>query len=173
MTVEETGRRVEEVLDRLTAAGDPATTSAAEELVRVLMDFYGEGLSRIVALLSARGGPAVLDPLLDDEVLTGLLVLHDLHPEDTMARVERGLRGAGASGARVTGLDEPAGSVRIALPGGDGCGCPSTTAATRGRVEAALACFAPELASVVFEEPDGGRGEPVLLQIGARPVGAP
>lgn len=172
MTVEETGRRVEEVLDRLTTAGNPATTSAAEELVRVLMDFYGEGLARIVAVLSAQGGTA-LGPLLDDEVLTGLLVLHELHPEDTMARVARGLRGAGAGDAEVVGFDESSGRLRVALPAGDGCGCPSTTGALQGRIEAALSCFAPEVASVVFEAPAAAPREPVLLQIGARPVGAP
>lgn len=171
MTAEAVGRRVEEVLDRLTTAGTPAAVAAAEELVRVLMDFYGQGLARIVALLSADGG-AGLGPLLDDEVLAGLLVLHELHPEDTAARIARGLRGTGAGTARVAAFEESSGELRLALPAGDGCGCPSTTAATRQRIEAALSCFAPEVTRVVVETPDAPAGEPVLLQIGARPAGA-
>jgi Fe-S cluster biogenesis protein NfuA len=168
MTVEAAGRRVEAVLDRLDAAGDPAAASAAEELVRALMDLYGEGLARIVALLPARDG-AGLEPLLDDEVVAGLLVLHDLHPQDTAARIERALRRAGAASARVAGFDAASGELRIALSGGTGCGCPSSTAATRERIEAALSCFAPEATRVVFDPPPGA-AEPVLLQIGARPA---
>ena len=45
------GRRVEEVLDRLAATGDRAACAAAEELVRVLMEFYGAGLARIAERL--------------------------------------------------------------------------------------------------------------------------
>ncbi len=171
MTVEVAGRRVEEVLARLTATGDSPAAAAAEELVRVLMDFYGAGLARVVALLSTGTGEA-MRPLLDDEVLTGLLVLHGLHPEDLMARVARGLKAAGAESADVVGLDEQAGTLRLALPAGDGCGCPSTTAATRQRIEAALSCFAPEVTAVVFDAPVAAAREPVLLQIGSRPAGA-
>lgn len=53
MNAEQTGRRVEEVLDRLAASGDPAAATAAEELVRSLMDFYGAGLARILHLLAS------------------------------------------------------------------------------------------------------------------------
>ncbi len=173
MTVEEAGRRVERALDRLTSAGDRATTSAAEELVRVLMDFYGDGLSRVVTLLTRHGGPDALEPLLDDEVLSGLLVLHDLHPQDVTARIGRALRGAGDGSARIAGFEESSGRLRIALAAQDGCGCPSGTAAVRKRIEAAVSCFAPEVSSVAFEEAAGREREPVLLQIGRRPVGAP
>lgn len=170
MTVETAGRRVEEVLDRLTAAGDPVAASAAEELVRGLMDFYGAGLARMVALLS-KGDGEPMGRLLDDEVLTALLVLHELHPEHTMARVTRGLKAAGAASTRVLGFDERTGALRLELPSGDGCGCPSTTTATRDRIEAALSCFAPEVLDVEVREHDDGPREPVLLQIGTRPAG--
>ena len=57
-SAEQTGRRVEEVLDRLAESGDPAAAAAAEELVRSLMDFYGAGLARILHLLSGAPGEA-------------------------------------------------------------------------------------------------------------------
>ncbi|NUS14874.1 MAG: hypothetical protein HOY69_26350, partial [Streptomyces sp.] len=47
---EAAGRRVEDVLDRLAAAGDRAACDAAEDLVRTLMDFYGAGLARVLEL---------------------------------------------------------------------------------------------------------------------------
>lgn len=87
---EQTGRRVEEVLDRLAASGDPAAVEAAEELVRSLMDFYGAGLARVLHLLSTAPGDPVAG-LLGDELVAGLLVLHDLHPEDRDTRIARAL----------------------------------------------------------------------------------
>jgi hypothetical protein len=172
MTVETAGRHVEEVLDRLAATGDPAAASAAEELVRGLMDFYGAGLARMVALLSKGGGEA-MGRLLDDEVLTALLVLHELHPEHTMARVARGLKAAGAASTGIAGFDEHTGALLLAPPAGDGCGCPGTTTATLQRIETALSCFAPEVVTVAWDGAGAGRREPALLQIGPRPAGAP
>ncbi|QGZ47089.1 hypothetical protein GPZ77_00410 [Streptomyces sp. QHH-9511] len=173
---EEAGRRVEEILDRLTAAGDPAAAAVAEELIRVLMDFYGAGLARIVTLLqapaarTAQGGP--LSGLLGDELVTSLLVLHDLHPEDTSARISRALESVREHGVELLGFDDATGTLRLrstAGPGGgSGCGCPGTGPSARQVVEDALACFAPEVSHVELEEAPSPQ-EPALLQIGARP----
>ncbi|MBY8880019.1 hypothetical protein [Actinacidiphila acidipaludis] len=166
---EATARRVEELLEHLAAHGDPAVARTAEDLVGALMEFYGSGLARMVALLSGRsGGP--LEALLDDEMSAGLLVLHDLHPDDTARRVQRALRAAEASATEVTALDADAGLLRLRQEAGSGCGCGSGPA--RERIEDALACFAPEITSVTFEEPEAADREPVLLQIGTRPPGA-
>lgn len=171
-STQDTAQRVEDLLDRLAASADPAAAATAEDLVRALMDFYGTGLARVVALLSGRSGNP-LGALLDDEVAAGLLALHDLHPDDTRARVERALRSADAGGAlSVAGYDEETGALRLRRQEDAGCGCPSTGAALLGRVEAAVSCFAPEVASVDLDEPAPARREPVLLQIGARQPGS-
>lgn len=170
--VEGTGRRVEEALDRLAAEGSPAASAAAEQLVRALMDFYGAGLARIMELLPAdEAGPAAA--LLADEVVTGLLVLHGLHPEDTGARIGRGLRAAQADTFAVEEFDEDSGVLLLAEQAaeeeGGGCGCPSTGEATKERVERALACYAPEVTVVELRQP---APQPALLQIGRRPTEA-
>ncbi|MFD8589623.1 hypothetical protein ACFV1B_08780 [Streptomyces sp. NPDC059637] len=174
-----TGRRVEEVLDRLAADGDRRACEAAEELVRVLMDFYGAGLARILALLDGDGGgaPAApggspLDRLLGDELAGGLLALHGLHPEDVRTRIERALESAG-SPLEAAGFDESTGTLRLRSSAA-GCGCPGSTQAALRAVEDALACFAPEVTSVETEPRAAGPAEPPLLQITARPPdGAP
>lgn len=163
---EATARRVEELLERLAAHGDPAVARTAEDLVGALMEFYGSGLARMVALLSGRSG-SPLEALLDDEVAAGLLVLHDLHPDDLARRVQRALRAADASATEVTALDPDAGLLRLRQDAASGCGCGAGTA--RERIEDTLACFAPEIVSVAFDEPEAGDREPVLLQIGSRP----
>ena len=69
------GARVEELLGILQSEGGEATASAAEELVRLLLGLYGDGLSHIMAALQAEGaaGTAILDRLLEDPLVESLL----------------------------------------------------------------------------------------------------
>ncbi|MEY9940371.1 hypothetical protein [Streptacidiphilus sp. MAP5-3] len=170
-----TAARVEELLDRLASSSDPAAAATAEELVRALMDFYGAGLARAVELLSGRSG-SPLDALLDDEVTAGLLVLHDLHPDDVPARVRRALRAADAGEWELVSLDVETGALTIRQSstdsGGGGCGCGNSADTVRVRVRAALAGFAPEVTQVDLLAAEPARREPPLLQIGLRPGAA-
>ncbi|MEW1632836.1 hypothetical protein AB0469_02055 [Streptomyces sp. NPDC093801] len=158
------GERVEEVLDGLAASGDRAACEAAEELVRVLMEFYGAGLARITERLGTRA----LAPLLDDDLVASLLTLHGLHPEDVDTRIGRALRAAGAPVERL-GFDAATGVLRLRTTpaAAAGCGCGSgATDATRTALEDALACFAPEVTGVDLET---AAPPAPLLQIGTRP----
>ncbi|MET9887966.1 hypothetical protein ABZZ20_33520 [Streptomyces sp. NPDC006430] len=157
----EAGRRVEEVLDRLAESGDRAACAAAEELVRVLMDFYGAGLARIVERL----GVERLGGLLDDELVASLLALHDLHPEDVHARIARALDTV-SDPLELIGFDESTGILRLRAESSGGCGCGSAGDAVPQSVEDALACFAPEVTSVEVEPAEAPLP---LLQIGTRP----
>ncbi|MGX1885520.1 hypothetical protein [Streptomyces sp. NPDC055287] len=181
VNAEQAGRRVEEVIDRLAATGDRAASAAAEELVRSLMDFYGAGLARIVALLGSQavksGGtagaagdsaPVGLAGLLGDELVASLLVLHDLHPEDTDTRITRALATVPEHAVEVVGFDAGTGTLRLRSSGGSGCGCAATGATAQQAVEDALACFAPEVKAVEMQPPADTR-EPALLQIGSGP----
>ncbi|MDX3240756.1 hypothetical protein [Streptomyces sp. ME18-1-4] len=162
-SAEQTGRQVEEVLDRLATSGDPAAAAAAEELVRSLMDFYGAGLARILHLLSAAPGEPTAH-LLQDELVASLLVLHDLHPEDRDTRIARALDSVREHDLDVVGFDEDSGALTLraaSASAGGGCGCGSGAGA-REAAEAALACFAPEVRTVDL------RQVPALLQIGTR-----
>ncbi|WP_035795596.1 hypothetical protein [Kitasatospora mediocidica] len=163
-----TGRRVEEVLERLAATGDREVCAAAEELVRLLMDFYGAGLGRIVEVLD-RGTEhtRALDRLLRDELVSSLLVLHELHPEDVATRIGRALAGLRNKPVELVRFDEATGTLHVRAAGG-GCGCSATGDETEQAVREAMACFAPEVTSVRLE---AAVKEPALLQIGVRPPG--
>ncbi|MGW7574858.1 hypothetical protein [Streptomyces sp. NPDC054765] len=167
---EATGRRVEEVLDRLAQRDDREASAAAEELVRLLMDFYGAGLARIMHLVGSAtgdGGPGAA--LLRDELVSSLLVLHDLHPEDTAARIDRALDSVRRQHpAEVAEFEADRGALRLRTGDVGGGGCPSTNQQSRQAVEAAVSCFAPEVTSVHWEAADA-RTEPALLQISRRP----
>ncbi|MFG2727206.1 hypothetical protein [Streptomyces canus] len=166
-SAEQTGRRVEEILDRLTESGDTAAAAAAEELVRSLMDFYGAGLARILHLLSGAPGEAAAR-LLGDDLVASLLVLHDLHPEDRDTRIARALDGVRDHPLEVVGFDDESGTLTLRAHEAGGCGCGSGTGA-REAAEAALAGFAPEVRAVDVQTAPAG---PTLLQIGTAPTGA-
>src|SRR4249919_3315197 len=174
--VRQAGERIEELLGTLRAASGSAA-AAAEELVRLLLGLYGDGLGHIMDALAAEGaaGEAVRDRLLADPLVESLLLLHDLHPLDTDTRVQRALDrvrpylGSHAGGVEYleTGQD---GVARLRLEGS--ChGCPSSTVTVRLAIEGAVQDAAPEVTEVVVEgmtEPPG----PALLQIGRRPPDA-
>ncbi|MEX0171058.1 hypothetical protein [Streptomyces sp. LMG1-1-1.1] len=169
-TAEQAGRRVEEVLDRLAENGDAEACAAAEEVVRVLMEFYGSGIARVVDLLgrpAARPPADPLGPLLADELVASLLNLHGLHPEDVPARIDRALS-ALPQPVENAGFDPATGVLRLrATASTGGCGCSGTQDSVRQAAVDALACFAPEVTGVELES--GAPREPALLQIGARP----
>jgi Fe-S cluster biogenesis protein NfuA len=159
------GERIEELIGEL---GRPA-----EELAELLMDMYGEGLSRLVTLLA--GTPA-LRTLADDDVVSGLLVLHDLHPDDTATRAARAVDsvrpflGSHARDLEFLGvLDAPGGPVaRLGWRGAGGC--PSTLGTVRDAVSGAVERLCPEVVRVEVEgAAEPARKELPLLQIGVRP----
>ena len=174
--VRQAGERIEELLATLrTTSGSAA--AAAEELVRLLLGLYGDGLSHIMDALAAEGAPGeeIRDRLLDDPLVESLLLLHDLHPLDVDTRVQRALDrvrpylGSHAGGVEYLGTG-PDGVARLRLEGS--ChGCPSSTVTVRLAIEGAVQDAAPEVTEVVVEgmtDPPS----PQLLQIGRRPPDA-
>jgi Fe-S cluster biogenesis protein NfuA len=158
------GSRIEELLGRLRAAGDPGTADTAEEVVRLVVELYGAGLERTVAL----AGPEVLERLVEEGVAPPLLPPHGLHPKDTETRVVEALDqvrpylGSHAGGVELLGVD-PEGVVHLRLEGS--CdGCPSSTMTVKLAIERAIEEAAPEVTRVEVENLTRER-EPQLLQI--------
>ncbi len=149
--IQAVGTQVEALLAEFASTSDPATAARAEELVGLLVEFYGAGLARIVELLDERA----VTPLLGDKLVTGLLVLHDLHPQSTEERVLAALErvrpylGSHAGDVEYLGLD-PDGTVRLRLAGS--CdGCPSSAITVKMAIEKGIEDVAPEVTKVVVE----------------------
>lgn len=153
--VREAGDRVETILADLRVRADSQVADMAEELVSCLVRLYGAGLAAIMATI---GDDTRLQALLiGDPLVEGLLLVHDLHPLDTEARVKRALGRLGP-GAEFLGVDDE-GKVHVKLA--SGCG---STVAT---VQQAVADVAPETTGVELAPRD-----PPLLQITRRPAEA-
>jgi Fe-S cluster biogenesis protein NfuA len=158
-------QRIEDLLDGIAETGGPQVAHAAEELVRVLMRFYGAGLEQVVSVIRAGGGDAMVHRLSADPLVAGLLALHDLHPVPVAQRLDHALatarRRLGSHGEGITlGEFDDDGAVHVLLAGG-GCGADTV----KDVVAAAITELVPEVTGVVFDaEPVG----PPLLQIGIR-----
>ncbi|MEO3808155.1 NifU family protein [Sphaerisporangium sp. B11E5] len=166
------GERVEALIDELGRLADPAARARAEDLVRVLGDLYGAALERVMDIVVENEAAGVLRRLTEDEIVSGLLVLHDLHPLGTAERVRaaldrvRPMLGLHEGGVELLGVSDD-GVVRLRLEGG--ChGCASSPATVTGGIERAVRQAAPEVTRL---EVEGLPGEPGLLQIQTRPPG--
>lgn len=157
--------RVEGLLAEIEAIADPVAQEKATQMVQAMLDLYGEGLARVVDRL---GDDAVV--LADDELVSHLLLLHDLHPRSPEERVKQALEGVRpyleSHGGDVELVAVEAGVVRLRLHGSCN-GCPSSTMTLKLAIEDAIQKAAPEVERVEAEgvsEPAPQEG-PALLQL--------
>ncbi|MDQ2727976.1 MAG: NifU family protein [Actinomycetota bacterium] len=168
------GERIEQLLDQLAATGESPARDFAEELLRAVSDLYGSGLARIVEI-TTEVSPEVLKHLVADDLVSGLLSLHDLHPDDLSVRVNaaldsvRPMLGQHAGDVELLGIDEEAGAVQLRLLGS--CdGCPSSSATLKGAIEVALAQHAPEIVILDVEVPEPVETPGTPISLGTKPV---
>jgi Fe-S cluster biogenesis protein NfuA len=153
-----TGERIEALLDAASAGGIVAR-ERAEELLRLVVELYGAGLERMLELLHERGrlDDVALDALAGDDLVSSLLLVHGLHPEDVPTRVARALDGvrpflASHGGSATLLAVDVGGGVRVRLEGAGG-GCGSSARELRAAIETAVGDAAPEITGVDIETP--------------------
>lgn len=85
-------KRLQELIEQIQTQPNPAAKALLQECLQSLLAFYGDGLSRILKQVQASGaeGKKILDRLLKDQTISGLLLIHGLHP----VPLETRLRGA-------------------------------------------------------------------------------
>jgi Fe-S cluster biogenesis protein NfuA len=144
----------------LESIADPASRSAAKELVQSLMDLHGTGLERILEMVfeSGESGPRIIDELGQDPLVSSLLILYGLHPDELQTRVERKLQQTASKlhklGAEAKLVSINGGEVRVRVRI-EGHACGSTSHTVQSTVEEAIYEAAPDLTSLVVEGLDG------------------
>lgn len=148
--------RLERLLGDL-AASD-GTRERAEELVRTVVGFYGEGLERLLTILHESLGVRADDVfarLCEDKVVEGLLCLHGLHPLPLEERIEAAMQSV------MPYIQSHRGNMELSRIEGDvvylrlegSCdGCPSSATTLKLAVERAILERAPEIREVRAEE---------------------
>jgi Fe-S cluster biogenesis protein NfuA len=86
-------KRVDELVQRVTALPESEARTLALELLQSVMDLHGVVVSRIVELLSSDSdaGRKSLGNLGEDPLVCGLLVLYGVHPAGTEERIRRAI----------------------------------------------------------------------------------
>jgi len=156
-------RSIERLLGEMEAAADPNLRATARELVQLVMDLHGAGLERMLELIRA-SDEGVVERLGRDELVASLLILYGLHPLDLETRVQQALEKARVRlrphEGEVELLGVQDGVVRLRIQA-NGHGCGSKLEALREIVESAVIQGAPDVVSLLIEEP-----RPSLVQIG-------
>jgi Fe-S cluster biogenesis protein NfuA len=164
-------RHLDALLREAEHLADPAAQARFRQIVQAILDLHGAGLERLVEHVTAAGqaGRGILDACARDGVVSGLLLLHGLHPHDLETRIRQALDGVRpylrSHGGNVELLGVRDGVVRLRLEGS--CHhCPSSGLTMQQTVEEAIYGHAPEVAAVEVEglpeeipspAPDGAR----------------
>lgn len=152
------GDRIQSLLDA-TSAGGAAIRERAEQLVNEIVELYGAGLDRIMALVGDPAGPDIVDRLAADDLVASLLLIHGLHPHEVERRISDALDGVrpylGSHGGDVHLLEVAGDTVRLQFAGSCSS-CPSSAATLELTIQDAVRAAAPEISSieVVPAEPE-------------------
>lgn len=151
--------RVDSALARVEALPPDAPREDCLEAIQAVLDLHQHALAHLLHLV---GSPEA-DRLADDEVVSGLLLLHGLHPRTLEERVKQALAEvrpyleSHGGGVEIVSLDDT--GLRLRLEGS--CqGCASSLATLRGTIEQALAERAPDLPSLQVDGATDGSASP-------------
>jgi Fe-S cluster biogenesis protein NfuA len=147
--------RVEKLAARLESAGDPEIRATALDLVQSVVELHGAALQRLVdSLTRTPAGQQVLNVALENDLVSSMLLLHNLHPDDMETRVLRGIEKARpylkSHGGDVELTAVRDGIVHLRLHGTCGS-CPSSSITLKNAVEDALFEVAPDIVEIVSE----------------------
>jgi len=165
--------RVQELTGRLEHLEDADCRALAEELTGAVVQMYGAGLERIARLIEDE---ETRDRLAADELVGGLLMIHDLYPVPLEERVVQALDTVRpymeSHGGNVELLGIEDGIVRLRLEGS--CkSCRASSSTLELAVQRALQQFAPDVEGMdvegVIEEDDedGVTGVPLPMTNGS------
>ncbi len=161
-------QRLETLLQQVERWTDLALQAHMREIVQAVIDLHRAGLERMLEHLDAN----VINACAGDEVVSGMLLLHGLHPQDLETRVRQALEEVRPSlhghGGDVELLEVRDGVVRLRLE--CNChGCPSSSATMRQTVEEAIIGKAPDVLAVevegLVEEPSACGNEHARLAL--------
>ncbi|MBV9158961.1 MAG: NifU family protein [Acidobacteriaceae bacterium] len=148
--------RIDGLVQEIDRIADPAVRANAKELMQCVMDLHRAGFERTLEILSNAGEPGarLIQNLGKDDLISSLLVLYDLHPEDFDTRLNRGIeKGRQRLTKRGASVDVHAVDDRVVRlkihAGGHSCG--STTQELESIVREAVFATAPDAFEVIFE----------------------
>jgi Fe-S cluster biogenesis protein NfuA/nitrite reductase/ring-hydroxylating ferredoxin subunit len=152
-TLERRLQQLESLIGQVESLPDESSRRSAVDAIQALLQLHGDGLERILTLVREAGEPgeAIVGTIAGDEFVSGLLVLHGLHPLPQDPRVRQALDKVrpylGSHGGDVELLSVEDGVVSLRLRGT--CdGCPSSAMTLKYAIEQAIYEGAPDVTAI-------------------------
>jgi Fe-S cluster biogenesis protein NfuA len=149
-------QRIAGLVEEIESIADPAVRAATKNLVQSLMDLHGAALEKTLEVVAEAGeaGMTVIDRLGRDSLVSSVLILYGLHPEDIETRVARAVDRIRPQlrkqGCELELLGVADGAIRLRVETGSHT-CGSTAKTVQATLEGAMYDAAPDLTSLVIE----------------------
>ena len=149
--------RIEGLVAQVEAMPDPVARDAAVELVRGIMELHAAALERMLCI--AADAPQMIAALAEDELVSRVLVLHGLHPDDFCTRLAR------AVGRLAQYFDSRGGSIELLEAEPDLVRVrvvskrPGAGVAARRAIDEAIYEAVPEVGRLIVEGVEEDRGQ--------------
>ena len=149
-------QRLGGLVQEIESIADPAVRATAKDLVQSLMDLHGAALEKALEIVAAAGEPGmgIIDRMGRDSLVSSILILYGLHPEDLESRVVKAVDRVRPQlrkqGCEVELLGVTDGAIRLRVESGSHT-CGSTAKTVQATLEGAMYDAAPDLTSLVIE----------------------
>jgi Fe-S cluster biogenesis protein NfuA len=153
-------QRIGALVQEIESIADPAVRAGTRQLVQSLMELHGAALERTMDLVAEAGEPGMklIERLGRDPLVSSILVLYGLHPEDLDSRVLKAVEKIKPQlrkqGCEVEVLELSGGAVRLHVQTGEHT-CGSTAKTVQASLEEAVYDAAPDLVSLTIEGLEG------------------
>jgi Fe-S cluster biogenesis protein NfuA len=149
-------QRIGGLVQEMESIADPAVRAVAKDMVQSLMDLHGAALEKMLETVAESGEPgmAIIDRLGRDSLVSSILILYGLHPEDVETRVVKAVDRVRPQlrkqGCEVELLSVNDGAIRLRVETGSHT-CGSTAKTVLATLEGAMYDVAPDLVSLAIE----------------------
>jgi len=83
--------RIEALVRQAESLPDPASKRVITELLNAVIEFHGAGIDKLLEIAVPLAGEPLLTELAKDELISSMLLLHGLHPDDLESRIQRAI----------------------------------------------------------------------------------
>lgn len=148
-------QRIGGLVQEIESIADPAVRATTKNLVQSLMDLHGAALEKALDIVADAGEPGmnIIDRSGRDSLVSSVLILYGLHPEDLETRVLKAIDKVRPQlrkqGCEVELLSVNDGAIRLRVETGHTCG--STAKTLQATLESAMYDAAPDLTALAIE----------------------
>jgi Fe-S cluster biogenesis protein NfuA/nitrite reductase/ring-hydroxylating ferredoxin subunit len=153
----EQSRHIQELIGKIDALPDTAARDMMQTCIQEILGFYGHGLEKILEVVSRGNSTAAKDiynDLIEDSFISGLLLIHDLHPLDLKTRLYHALEkvkpyiDSHGGSVELVSLEDGVAKIRLA---GSCKTCPSSASTLELGIKQAIEESCPDLMGLEVE----------------------